>query len=114
MALEEADLQGALAPTDPIALLTGVVPREGGAASAEVEVAAAAGVLRMEVIAAVRPLTIKVLLKATWEGTIATSQGQRKIPTIRMAVSMLECLSSTVHQTRPMASVRDTEIMKVR
>ena len=63
MALEEADLLGVLAPTDPTVLLTGAeVPREVEGASAGV---VEEGEVRTAVMAEDPLNTIKVPLKAT-------------------------------------------------
>lgn len=64
--------------------------------------------------AVAQPRTIKVHLKATWVATMASSQDQRKIPTIRVAITMQTCLNSTAHQILPAHTIRDMETLKVR
>lgn len=92
MAREEADLQVVLAPTALIAFLTGEGPLEGEVVSVAVE---AVGEVRTEDTEAEPPPTIKDPLKATWEVTLATSQGPRKNPSIRMAHTTRGCLISS-------------------
>ncbi|GJE86275.1 hypothetical protein PsYK624_023550 [Phanerochaete sordida] len=116
---EEAALRVVLAPTVPIALVTGVVPRAVEGASAAVEEVE----VRMEAMDLdLGPLpTIKVPLKATWEDTLASSQGPRKTPTIRMALTTWECLSSSSSSSRHnkgdrqmvrASIIKDTGVMK--
>ena len=112
MALEEADLLVLLAQIVPTVFQTGVVPLVGGAASAGDAEGEAPSEAVME---AEDPLlTIKVPLKATWGATMITIQGQRKTHTIRMAITMRECLSSMGHQTLLVHTTKASEILKVR
>lgn len=110
MALEEAGLLMLLAPTDPIDFLIGVGPLEGEEGSVAVEAVEEA---LTEATVAEQPHTSKAPLKAIWEAIMDTRLGQRKTPTIRMRVSMGECLISMVQSLR-MHSIRDMEITKVR